>query len=243
MYPPGHPYHDPYAWAAATGYAPAYPMQQYYNPYQPAQYAVGGAPEIAGDIVGQDVDAILGQQRGMVPFRGGTQRPMPYHPAQFHPQAYHPAMQMHPQAYHPAMAGPPPAPAPFNVQGTHVQEREPSRARRQPLPIDSVAAIAVATQATITARPQSWAYRPERWVIGQSIAPFFTIDDMKIGNVSQFVSQGSLSAETFTQTAFDCNVRNDTVQGAYDVVFVVSNIDPLAAHRFLATVFGETVLK
>jgi hypothetical protein len=107
--------------------------------------------------------------------------------------------------------------------------------------MSSSGTIALATSATITARPQTKAYRPQRVVIAASIASFFTISDIKVGNVSQFVQAGTIPAEAFIQGAFGVAMRMDTVQTAQDFVFQVNNIDGAAAHSFLAVVFGRSV--
>lgn len=46
------------------------------------------------------------------------------------------------------------------------------------------AGIAAGTQATITTQPQTW-FKPQRLVVPDSIGPFFTIDNIVIGNISQ----------------------------------------------------------
>lgn len=125
--------------------------------------------------------------------------------------------------------------------GTLLREQEPTKDGQLVLPMSSSGTIAAATAATITARPQTKCYRPQRVVIAASIAAFFTISDIKVGNKSQFVQAGTIPAEAFIQGAFGVAMRMDTVQTAQDFVFQVNNIDGAAAHSFLAVVFGRTV--
>lgn len=125
--------------------------------------------------------------------------------------------------------------------GTLIRSQEPHKDGQLVLPMSSSGTIAAATAATITARPQTKAYRPQRIVVAASIASFFTISDIKVGNQSQFVQAGTIPAEAFIQGAFGVAMRMDTVQTAQDFVFQVNNIDPAVAHTFLAVVFGRSV--
>lgn len=125
--------------------------------------------------------------------------------------------------------------------GTLLKEQEPSKDGQLVLPMSSSGTIAAATAATITARPQTKAYRPQRIVVAASIAGFFTLSDIKVGNKSQFVQAGTIPAEAFIQGAFGVAMRMDTVQTAQDFVFQVNNVDAMNPHTFLAVVFGRTV--
>ena len=129
---------------------------------------------------------------------------------------------------------------PVPQHGTLLREQEPSKDGQLVLPMSSSGAIAALTAATITARPQTKAYRPQRIVIAASIASFFTISDIKVGNQSQFVQAGTIPAEAFVQSAFGVAMRMDTVQTAQDFVFQVNNVDA-AARSFLCVIFGRSV--
>lgn len=130
--------------------------------------------------------------------------------------------------------------APLPQHGTLLQTQEPHKDGQLVLPMSSSGTIAAGTAATITARPQTKAYRPQRIVVANSIAGFFTISDIKVGNKSQFVQAGTIPAEAFVQGAFGVAMRMDTVQTAQDFVFQVNNIDA-AARSFLCVVFGRSV--
>jgi hypothetical protein len=130
--------------------------------------------------------------------------------------------------------------SPVPRHGTLLKETEPTKDGQLLLPMSSSGTVAAATAATITARPQVKAFRPQRIVVGNSIAAFFTISDIKVGNKSQFVQAGVIPAEAFVQGAFGVAMRQDTVQTAQDYVFQVNNIDAMA-RSFLCVVFGRSV--
>ena len=113
----------------------------------------------------------------------------------------------------------------------------PTKARRQYLPMVSNGTVAAAASATITARPQSIAFKPQRIVVPATIAPDFTIDSISVGVKPQAVQTGSVSAETFVADAVDCDMNMDTVQTSMDFVLAVTNISG-AARTFRATVYG-----
>lgn len=185
---------------------------------------VGGDYDDPELVAGDDVDDLLqgydiiGRRRGRAPARRGGM---------------------------PARGGMPVRPvlaqSPVPRHGTLLKDQEPSKDGQLLLPMSSSGTIAAATAATITARPQVKAFRPQRIVVGASIAAFFTISDIKVGNKSQFVQAGTIPAEAFVQGAFGVAMRQDTVQTAQDYVFQVNNIDAAVAHAFLCVVFGRSV--
>lgn len=132
------------------------------------------------------------------------------------------------------------ATSPVPRHGSLIKETEPTKDGQLVLPMSSSGTVAAATAATITARPQVKAFRPQRIVVANSIAGFFTISDIKVGNKSQFVQAGVIPAEAFVQGAFGVAMRQDTVQTAQDYVFQVNNIDAMA-RSFLCVVFGRSV--
>jgi hypothetical protein len=77
--------------------------------------------------------------------------------------------------------------------------------------------------ANISANPQQL-FRPERFVIPASLAPSFTIQDIKVGNVSQFPNAGDIPGETFAQNSFDDGIRFDTVNPAINLQVSCTNI-------------------
>ncbi len=124
-------------------------------------------------------------------------------------------------------------------QGTLLSKTAPTKSREFPIGFDSVANIAAAATATLTQRPQI-VFRPERIVVPAAVAAFFQITDVKVGKNSQFVSSGAVPAATFAETAFGVRLKMDTCQISQDLIIDVTNID-VAAHRFMASMIGESV--
>ena len=116
--------------------------------------------------------------------------------------------------------------------------RKPSSAGVQPIGFFQ-AAVAAGTQATITTQPQTW-FKPMRLVIPGSIAPFFTVDNIIIGNKSQFPSPVPLPAETFIPEAQAVVLELDTVNPALNLTVVATNISGVA-QNFRATFVGKEV--
>lgn len=123
--------------------------------------------------------------------------------------------------------------------GFTVQEQSPSKARRQVLPMESTGTVAAGASVTITSRPQTIAFKPERIVIPSTIAPLFIVNDVKVGNRSQFVQSGSLPGEAFLPTLFDGQMEMDTVQTSQDFVMQITNVSG-AAVQFRAAVYGKS---
>lgn len=126
------------------------------------------------------------------------------------------------------------------AQATMYRNVDPTNAYDQILPMSSTGVIAPAGSASITARPQTFAFQPHRVVIPQSLSTDFTIQDIKVGNRSQFVQTGAISAETFAQNAVGTAIKFDTVQTSQDFVIQVTNVGG-APRNFFATVFGASL--
>jgi hypothetical protein len=116
--------------------------------------------------------------------------------------------------------------------------RKPSSAGVQPIGFFQ-AGVAAGVQAIITTQPQTW-FKPMRLVVPGSIAPFFTIDNLIIGNKSQFPSPVPLPAETFIPEAQAVVMELDTVNPALNLTVVCTNISGIA-QNFRATFVGKEV--
>lgn len=123
--------------------------------------------------------------------------------------------------------------------GVIVRDQQPTKARRLVLPMSSNGTVAAGSSTTVTARPQTIAFKPIRLTIPATIGPDFTIEDIKVGNKSQLAQSGSLPAEAFVQTAFGVEMDMDTVQTSQDFVIQATNISG-AARTFRAAVFGRS---
>jgi hypothetical protein len=165
----------------------------------------------------------------------------PEHPA--HPDHHlppeHPAHPGHPHHPHhrryratgwaPAVSppaemwGPPEAAAwPYMIPPRNllVDRPGPTGADRVILPMSSGVNILPNTSAQITSRPQNYAFRPERVII--SGAADWVINDIKVGNMSQFSQSGDVPGEMFGATTIDGFVKFTTCQTAMDFVIVTT---------------------
>ena len=104
----------------------------------------------------------------------------------------------------------------------------PERAGREVLPMSTGVAILPTQSAQITARPQRVAFRPERVFISNAGtdggAADWVVNDIKIGNRSQFSQSGDVPGDMFATNAIDGFVSFETAQTAMDVVLVVTYI-------------------
>ena len=99
--------------------------------------------------------------------------------------------------------------------------------------------VASNATASVTTRPQTL-FKPMRLVVGQTIAPFFILTDLKVGNRSQFPSSAPIPCETFSQNGFGVGVGLETVQAALDLTLVVQNVGPNQLD-FRASMIGKSV--
>lgn len=107
-----------------------------------------------------------------------------------------------------------------------------------PLAIDSGAAIAAGVTQLIPTVLQT-IFRPERLSIGATVAPFFTITQLAMGNVPLTANVGEFAAETFSDDAVGANIRKVTGQPGQTLFVGVRNED-VNARRFRATFFGAS---
>lgn len=116
--------------------------------------------------------------------------------------------------------------------------------QRHMLPIDSGIAILPGNQAQVVARPQSSAFRAERILISPAIAPYFRINNIRVGNRSQFMQSGGVDAMVFASDRSppdDLRIQFETCQTAMDFVFDITytGADPNGM-QFRALVLGIT---
>ena len=195
-----------------------------------SRYDVVGNTYLGAD----QVRSLLGAWQSIVgagPFGGGFGfRPPMAAGHGFYAGPPHPGLGGSPAWGHPAV---PPRNALVDRQG-------PSRADRILLPMSSSGNVT--GSATITARPQNVAYRPERIVIGGTPANW-TISDIKVGNRSQLSQAGDLPGELFANNTVDTYVSMETVQTAMDFVIQVTFIGTNSAgEQFRAGVVGTAAI-
>jgi hypothetical protein len=137
----------------------------------------------------------------------------------------------------PLPMAPPPAAHPMHAHGQYwpipprnalVEAPGPDHAGREVLPMSTGVAILPTQSAQITARPQRVAMRIERFFISNAGtsggAADWVVNDIKIGNRSQFAQSGDVPGDMFATNAIDGFVSFETAQTAMDVVVVVTYI-------------------
>ena len=104
----------------------------------------------------------------------------------------------------------------------------PTQANRDILPMSTGVPILPTQSAQITGRPQTLVFKIGRFVISNAGTAGGSADwicnDIKIGNVSQFVQSGDVPGDMFATNAIDTFVRFAPAQTAMDVVVVVTYI-------------------
>jgi len=119
-------------------------------------------------------------------------------------------------------------PGPFPPRAALVEHPAPTQADRWILPMSTGVPILPTQSAQITGRPQAQAYQCNRFVISNSGtsggAADWIVNDIKVGNQSQFVQSGDVPGDMFATNAIDTFVRFQTAQTAMDVVVVVTYI-------------------
>lgn len=114
-----------------------------------------------------------------------------------------------------------------------------------PLPFDSnnVAAAAGGVPAGVRVRIPAEPQRPflaESMLVPDTLAPFFDIDDIRVGTTSQLVFDGAQAAQNYTQDAVNNFLNLQPAGPGLNVILDVTNND-VVARRFQATMFGRAV--
>lgn len=137
-------------------------------------------------------------------------------------------------------------PAPTQRVAPGLLAKIPETAREWTIGFSSTSAVTKSGgTAIITQRPQQL-FRPERVIVPASIntaagAPGFLINDIKVGNVSQLLTAGSVPAAMFEQTAFGVRLLMDTCNPAIDLVLSVTNAGATADTTFYASMVGKVL--
>ena len=132
----------------------------------------------------------------------------------------------------PPMPMAPPHPAemgmPWPPRAAVVDAPLPTQANRDILPMSTGVPILPTQSAQITGRPQTLVFKIGRFVISNAGtaggAADWIVNDIKIGNRSQFVQSGDVPGDLFATNAIDTFVRFEAAQTAMDVVVVVTYI-------------------
>jgi hypothetical protein len=147
------------------------------------------------------------------------------------PQYQYPVPAQYPAPVPTATAGAlfhPDGAYPFPPRAAVVDAPLPTKANRDILPMSTGVPILPTQSAQITGRPQTLVYCIGRFVISNAGtaggAADWIVNDIKIGNRSQFVQSGDVPGDLFATNAIDTFVRFDSAQTAMDVVVVVTYI-------------------
>ena len=132
-----------------------------------------------------------------------------------------------------------------------LEERgNPTRADREILPMSTGGtAVPFKVSAQITSRPQRVAFRPERVMISNGGTAFgsadWIVNDISIGNRSQFAQSGQVPGDMFAINAVDSFISFETAQTAMDIVMTVTyvgaNVDP-GSCPFYGSILGTSAL-
>jgi hypothetical protein len=222
---------------------------------------MGGHEYTGHEYAGYMSGEYTGAGAPMVPYPhhpGAAYLPHPHAPVHHAaPQPAHPHPAPHPvhlhAAPHPHYSPPPlcpPAPPHHFTrgkphaytqydQGPRVVSRKPTDLRE--FPVGFIAAqVPTGAQESIEVKPQVL-FRGERLAVANSIAPFFTINDIKVGKDSQLAASGNLPAEAFSNLSVGVRMELDTAEPGIVITLTVTNNDTAAAHDFRAVLYG-TVL-
>jgi len=101
-----------------------------------------------------------------------------------------------------------------------------SRPSRQTIPISSGGQAVLPDQSVqLTVRPQALAFRPERFFISAAGTPGgaadWIVEEIRIGNRSQFAQAAAVPGDMFSSAAIDAYVSFETCQTAMDITVVV----------------------
>ena len=132
-----------------------------------------------------------------------------------------------------------------------LQERgQPTRSDREILPMSTGGTkVPFGVSAQITSRPQRVAFRAERVMISNGGtaggSADWIVNDISIGNRSQFAQSGQVPGDMFAINAVDSFISFETAQTAMDIVITVTyvgaNVDP-GSCAFYGSILGTSAL-
>lgn len=119
--------------------------------------------------------------------------------------------------------------------------RSNPRRQRVVLPMSSGVNVKPGSAMQVTGKPQDTAFRPERIVLGGH-PDRWIVNDVKVGNTSQFAQSGDVPGEMFSASAIDCFLRMDPVRARQDFVIFATYIGPEAdGEPFVCGVLGTSI--
>jgi len=123
--------------------------------------------------------------------------------------------------------------------GAATRPKERNNVFEQPLPIPRTS-VGAGLSADIELRPQRL-FRSERLVVPSTIAAFFDITDVKIGQQTQFVASGALPATIFSEVGVGVRLKGDTANLGNTIVVSVTNND-VATQVFGGAIIGTVII-
>lgn len=124
--------------------------------------------------------------------------------------------------------------------GAAVGKRHGQGAYEQVLPFPATTVLSTLS-ADIELRPQRL-FRVERMTVGSSIARYFVITGISVGQDPQFVATGQVPAEIFSEVGVGVRLKGATANLGNTVVISVINIDTTAVSQvFRGAIIGSCV--
>jgi hypothetical protein len=108
----------------------------------------------------------------------------------------------------------------------------------QPLPIPETSFTASQTQ-DVQAFPQR-GFKPHRLVIPSTLGPNFKVNDLKVGQETQYVASGTVYGECFSEVAVSVILKGTRASLGNNIVLNVTNRDAVNTQVFSALLLGFT---
>jgi hypothetical protein len=199
-----------------------------------AQFAPQRSPEVGFWQIGEATGRPYWPEVGYYDIGAGAGSLASMGPALQQQQAFGP-MPM--TSWYPSGASMPGRPT--GPGGLRLTDKVPQTDRVLWVGFRSAAAIGAGANANVNTQPQD-TFSPRKVVVPATVAPNFEIQDLRIGNISQFSSIDPVPAEAFIPDSVATDVRMDTAQISQQINFNVNNISAAAA-TFRACMNGFVV--
>lgn len=128
------------------------------------------------------------------------------------------------------------------VEGRRNRQHPPNHPRihefLQPLPIPETT-LTLAQTTDIQAFPQR-GFKPHRLVVPSTLGPLFKINDIKVGQETQYVASGTVYGECFSEVAVAVTLKGTRAALGNNIVLNVTNRDGANSQTFSAMLLGFT---
>jgi hypothetical protein len=124
--------------------------------------------------------------------------------------------------------------------GNRPQQQQRSNVQQmlQPLPIPETV-LTLAQTVDISAFPQR-GFRPHRLVIPSTISVLFKVNDIKVGQETQYVASGTIYGECFSEVAVAVTLKGTRASLGNNIILNVTNRDAVNSQTFSAMLLGFT---